>query len=359
MYNDRINKRIERYRKFFSTAEPDQIMVCVSPYTFEKAYDGYNGIGKKLNEWKFPNDIPEYISCQINNIEHFLEITNDIDDDYVPNISPFLGVGFLCAMMTGQDVIFTEDTSWSHEIFKDYNKLEELDFNRNNRHQRLMQNLFAELTKKQKENFTIGSLSHFAPIDMANAVRGNNLFYDYYDNPEPLKLLLYKIADYTIKCEENLKEITGYVQDGYTTASMWLPGKGLFMSEDAADLGSSETYKNFAMPATQKILNHFGGGYVHHHAKGWQIHKEIASLKNMTAVEFSWDPNCERPVDHLEELYEYHSHLVPLQIRCRPEDVYKYIDIMRKFRLIIMLNVDSVQEGIDVVNFLNDQGVHK
>ncbi len=357
MYNDRILKRIDRYCKFFDREESNQVMVCVSPYTFEKAFEGFKGKGKKLNEWNFPNDIDDYISCCIASMKHYLDVTNDIDDDYVPNISPFLGVGFLGAMLTDEDVVFTEDTSWSHAAFKGWSKLQDFSYSLDNKYQQIMQGLFRELKSKQDESFTIGTLSHFAPIDMANAILGNQLFYDYYDHPEQLKYLLDKIADYTINCEERLKAITGYVQDGYTTASMWFPGKGLFMSEDAADLGSSELYREFAMPATQKILNHFGGGYIHHHAKGWQIHKDITELDSMSAVEFSWDPNCLRPVDHLEELYNYHGHTIPLQIRCTPEDVYKNIDIMRKFRLIIMLNVESVKEGIEVAQFLKNEGV--
>ncbi len=357
MYNDRVLERIERFRIFFEKDEPEQVMVCVSPYTFDNAFVGFNSNGKKLKEWRFPEDIEQNISSQIAYMDYYLEVTDGLDDDYVPIVSPFLGVGFLGAMLTGRDVVFTDDTSWVHDTVDDWDEALSLKYDPQNRHQILIQSILRELKKKQKENFTIGSMSHFAPIDMANAVRGNTLFYDYYDNPQKVKALLGRIVDYTIDCQRALRDITGEVEGGFTTASMWMPGDGLFMSEDAGDLGSSELYREFAMPATQKVLSHFGAGFVHHHAKGWQIHKDITKLKDMTAVEFSWDPNCPRPVDHLDELYAYHTHKVPLQIRCRPEDIYKNIEIMRKFRLIIMLNVENVGEAQDVLNFLKDKGL--
>ena len=53
---------------------------------------------------------------------------------------------------------------------------------------------------------------------------------------------------------------------------------------------------------------------------------------------------------------EYHTRL-PLMIRCTAEDVYRYIDQMKRGRVVLMLNVDTVEEGREVMRFIRKHSI--
>lgn len=200
-------------------------------------------------------------------------------------------------------------------------------------------------------DFFLSTGSHMAPSDLANAIRGNDFFLDLYDETEKLGLLLGQCADAVIALHQHLNGYIPEQTEGSATGAMWFPNDSPFLSEDAADLVSPELYKKQLFPNTQRILDAIGGAYIHHHAKGWHNHTAIASLKHLSAVELSWDPNCPRPVDHLEEFAEL-SLKVPMQTRCTAQDIYQKMDEIMQCRLSLMVNVQSQEEAVEVVDFV-------
>jgi hypothetical protein len=178
-----------------------------------------------------------------------------------------------------------------------------------------------------------------------------NGHYDIYDEPEQVHALMSKCAGAAIWLEKELRSIAGTVEGGTVTANMWFPGAAPYLSEDFTDLCSAASYRDIGMRHTQRILDEFGGAYIHHHGKGYHVHSEIARLRNLKTLEISLDPNGPKPVEHLDELFDLNGG-VPLMIRCAAQDVYRHIDSMKKGRLVIMLNIDNLEEGRDVVKFI-------
>jgi hypothetical protein len=102
---------------------------------------------------------------------------------------------------------------------------------------------------------------------------------------------------------------------------------------------------------TQKLLDHFGSGYIHHHAKGRHIHSAVASLNKLKLLEISLDPNMPRPIDDLPSLFEEQNGL-PLMIRCHAKDVFEKIEDLKRGRCVIMLNIDTLEEGREVMKLI-------
>ncbi|HML46327.1 MAG TPA: acetyl-CoA C-acyltransferase [Clostridia bacterium] len=145
-------------------------------------------------------------------------------------------------------------------------------------------------------------------------------------------------------------------EGGTVTANVWFPGKAPYLSEDFNDLCSPALYDAFGARHTARFLEHFQGGYIHHHAKGAHIHARIAKLPHLKLLEQSWDPNCSRPVDRLPELIEAHNGL-PLMIRCHARDVYEHIGELTQGRVVIMLNVDDVAQGRETMRFIRKHSI--
>jgi len=229
--------------------------------------------------------------------------------------------------------------------------IDKLRFDPMNRWIRFMRRYMQRAAELCEGDYCVSMLAAFAPSDLANALRGNEFFYDLYDEPEKSDHLLSICADAILSLYRELNPYTLEPDGGFCAGGLWMPGSGLFMSEDGADLCSPEHYRRHFFPQTQRIINETGGAYIHHHAKGWKIHAEIAKLKGLRFLEFSWDPNCPRPVDHLDELLEL-SLAVPLQIRCTLDDLKKYIDQIRQGRIAVMVNVDTLDEAKEAVRLV-------
>jgi hypothetical protein len=347
----KVFNRIERYKTFFSDTGPGQILATICPYTFDLDYSQWGLIERPLNSWNFVDDTNDYIEYRVKKLRCFLEYTKELDNDYIPEISASLGIGLNSAYLSGADIIVGEDTSWIHPVINDWEDMQKLETSKENKWVKVITQMSKRILELSDGDYIPSTFTHFAPIDMANALRGNQLFYDFYDDPEKVHELMSISTDAIIWLEKELRKYTGQVMGGTAVAGMWIPGGAPFLSEDNADLCSPEIYREFAFQYTQKAIDSMGGAYIHHHAKGYHVHSDFARLRGLKMLEISWDPNCPRPIDRLEEVYELNNGL-PLMTRCTAKDVYENIDALLRGRIVLMLDVNSLDEGKEVMKFI-------
>lgn len=350
-YQKNIIEKVEKFKAFFEDKSPGQILVLISPYTFPVDYGEFGFEDRPLSSWDFGRELSSFQEDRIARLRCFLRYTGELDNDYIPSISGGMGIGMNSAYFSGADIIFGEATSWVHPVVENWEDMEKLRTDPSNKWFRMLRQMTAESVEKSDGDYVTATFPHFSPTDMANALRGNQLFYDFYDDPEKVHGLMKKSSEAILWLERELRRITKPIMGGTVTANMWFPGEAPFFSEDVADLCSPEIYREFGAVYTQNVIGEIGGAYIHHHAKGLHVHKEIAKLRGLKTLEISWDPNCPRPVDRLEEVYG-DSNGVPLMIRCTAQDVYEKIEEMKKGRLILMLNIKDLQEGREVMRFI-------
>jgi hypothetical protein len=350
-YTRLIQERVSKYRQFLSDATPGQIMVNICPYTFEIDYACRDLQKKPFSSWDYDKQYRQFIERKADAVRYFMEYTKELDNDYIPAVSPDMGAGVNSGWFSGAEVIMGEDTSWVHPVILEWGDLGKLRVDESNRWVCLLKEMVRCSVDICDGGYVPGTFPHFGPGDMANALRGNELFYDIYDEPEMVHALMDKCADATIWLERELRRIAGTIEGGNVTANMWFPGPAPYLSEDFTDLCSADSFREFGFKYTQKMLDALGGAYIHHHAKGYHVHKEIAALKGLRTLEISLDPNGPKPAEHLEELFDLNGS-VPLMIRCSAQDVYRHIEEMKKGRLVIMLNIDNLDEGREVMRFI-------
>ncbi|HHY83469.1 MAG TPA: hypothetical protein GX505_12465 [Clostridiales bacterium] len=346
-----LEERILRYKAFYENKEPGQILVQISPYTFNIDYSPIGFKEKGLNEWDIEREAEDMIDAQIRSVRYFNEYTKGLDNDYIPIISASLGVGVNSSFLTGSDVVFGADTSWSHPVIHEWEDMDEISFNKENKWVQILKRMVKRSVDMCDGDYATMTYTHFAPSDMANALRGNQLFYDFYDYPEQVRKLMDICADATIALERELKTIVPDVMGGSAAAYAWMPGHALYLSEDAADLCSPAVYRDFCRAYTQKVIDAIGGAHIHHHGKGMHVHGEIVMLNNVHFIEISWDPNCPRPIDNLEKLIALNPDM-PIMTRCTVGDVYNKIDIIKQGRVMLMLIVKNLEEAKQAVAFI-------
>jgi hypothetical protein len=355
-YHSRILSLAGKYKQFFEDTTKGQILGVIAPWTFPIDYSPL-GLPPRggLDAWDFDRDYREFVEQSVRRLEYFISYTGDLDNDCVPALNINLGYGAHSAYFTGQRVIMGKETSWTSPFLDSWDKLEALRMDRESYWYRKIIEGYRYLKEFNRGNFALSGFANAGPADLANAVRGDALFYDLYDEPEKVHALLEKCAEAIIWLETDIaalvEPVSGEFGAGQVQANAWIPGRALYLSEDFNDLCSPEQFEDFGFRYTRKVIEHFGGAFIHHHSKGRHIHRSLARLPGLKLLEISWDPNCPRPIDNLPGILEEHGDL-PLAVRCTAADVYDKIGDIKQGRVILQLQITSLDEGREVMRFI-------
>lgn len=354
-FNASISRAMARYHEFFENPQPGQLLITIPPYTF--SIPSRPGVSQRtLMDWRPFEDAEKMAEAAVEGERYFAQYTQKVQSDYIPAVSPAYGIGLCSAFLSNAPVIPGIDTSWIHPAMDSLEDERPLKFDPENPWITFMRRYMKRARELWDGDFCVSTLCAMAPSDLANALRGNDLFYDLYDDPEGVRRLLDRCVEATVKLYGLIRPLAVAPDGGFTAAGMWMPGEGLYLSEDGADLCSPQFYRELFGPATQKLVDCIGGAYIHHHAKGWQIQPLISKIRGVRFLEFSWDPNCPRPVDHLDELLE-NSLTTPLQIRCTLADLKKYLPQMKQGRISMMVVVENLDEACESVRLVRNASI--
>jgi hypothetical protein len=344
-YRSDIEQVVDRYKRFYATQNPGAILIHVF-------VDPDGKIPYDLRNYSFPdlNENKRFIETYIANRECFLRGRLGVMDDYAPDIFIHHGIGIHSAYVAG-DIEFTEDTSWSHPVLQTWDDLDRLTLSEDNLWFRVLRQTAELYAERLRGKAGIATFYHYSPLDMANALRGNQIFIDFYDSPEQVKRLLDFCAQAIIWLEERLWPIVGDLVDGTPLWGSWLPGHALMMSEDVANMCKASDYWKWAGPWTQKVISTFEGALIHNHALGLHMQSQIAEMPGLKVLQISEDPNRPRPFEHLETIIA-NTKIIPLQIYCRPEEIEQAVQVSQKGRVILQTYVPTVEEANQIVKYV-------
>lgn len=307
----------------------------------------------KLNQYDFDTDtgIQTYIEDLCNAYGRCFDLRKEFMDDAMPLLSPVLGIGDYSAFVGG-DISFAADTSWSKPILDSIEGYKQLKPLGTAPWYRKFLDICERLLIASEKSGIPFMRGFFSPMDLAGALRGENLYYDFYDAPEALHGLLDYCADATIQFAEDIYRLARKYLGG-TKYGMWLFNGKINMSEDISCMISADQYREFSAPYTQKVIDHFGTGHMHTHSRAMYLVKEICSLRNVTKLWLATDPNQPKPIEHLSELVE-DAGSVCLAIDCECfNEIEKNIDQLHKGNFSLCLPVKTTEEAVAVIQRFN------
>jgi len=347
-YQPWLAKRLARWQTFMADPEPGRIMVNLATWAMDLKLPV---APRPLESWRFPDEAAAFADHSIARLRAELDLTRHIDDDRLPFLSPGIGIALNSLYYADGEMLVSAGTTWRHPVIRDWNDLGRLTCDPANPWLAATSAMNRRFVGAWDGDYCTQTFSHFAPMDMANALRGNELFTDFYDSPAEVHALMRRSAEAILWLEREQRRIVPTINGGTVIWGSWVSGCTVFMSEDAPDLCSPDLYREFGKPYTEQVSAAGGSCWIHHHAKGFHVHGEVAKVKGLAMGELSWDPNCPRPVDRLETIFEQNAG-VPLMIRCTAQDVYEKIEIMKRGRLALMLMTDSLPEAEEALAFI-------
>ncbi|MCL2751537.1 MAG: hypothetical protein FWE62_02145 [Firmicutes bacterium] len=131
------------------------------------------------------------------------------------------------------------------------------------------------------------------PFDTAHIVYGDAIFYDIYDDPAFMHHLM-DLSCYAIELgfSECLKVLPGSesIVAHYNDVVLPRSRGGLKISEDTSTLLSSGHIDEYVTPYTRRVLERFGGGYIHYCGKNDYLLEQILQEELICGLNFG-NPN--------------------------------------------------------------------
>ncbi|MBN2301670.1 MAG: hypothetical protein JXN60_04040 [Lentisphaerae bacterium] len=291
-YFAEFKKRIDRHRRFLESKSAGNLLVYVNRYRLPW-FDGF--LHRKLAErpmieWlkagRIDKMIAEYATLLRKDRPQFFAI----DDDAVPSVIVYWGIGGITSAMSGIDFFHDGTNSWLEPNLT-WAAIEQLRFDPENPGLQFALQINNALWKIWEEDFLILPFLHRSPLDAANGLRGTELFTEMYSDPEPVKQLINWCADWSIKTEKFLEaNVRHYGNIGTGAWGTWLPAGSVFVNGDPVGLISPEMQAEFDKPYTGKLFTATGGGFFHNHTLGLYQVMNVAGIPGILIQEFISDP---------------------------------------------------------------------
>lgn len=304
-----------------------------------------------LLRYNYEDDLEKYVLDWLTGLEASMRARRTVGDNFIPNVSPMLGIGDYSAFVAGE-IYFARDTSWSKPLLSelsDYVALPPLGSSPWYRKFLRICELLLEGTKGTGIPFMRG---FFSPLDLAAALRGDAIYYDFYDDPETLHKLLDYCADCTIR----------FARDIYALAQRYLGDSefgmffldGINMSEDIACMIGADLYREFCAPHTQKVINAFGKGYMHCHSRAMYLIREICRLDGVATLWLAGDPNQPRPIDNIGSINR-DANRVSVKIDCGNfSEIISNKDLLKEGNYSVCLPVSDITEAEKLTERANE-----
>ncbi len=255
--------------------------------------------------------------------DHNYRIRREVEDDLLPVARVSFGSAAYGAYL-GAEVVFNGDAGWSRPLLADYDQLPQLRFDEQNEWIQRQQAACRHFAQVAQGKFAVCETEQMDGLNLAELLRGSAVYTDLYDYPQDLHRLLQFAAEFNIRFTDMQRELLApglfYAGGIFSIFRIWLPGRAVWVSVDAYGLCSVEVFREFGAPYLQRVIDFFGGGWIHLHSTALRLLPEIVGLSGIVGIGIYDDPNAPRGFDHLAGIRRI-SGDIPLQIDCRVEEL--------------------------------------
>jgi hypothetical protein len=189
------------------------------------------------------------------------------------------------------------------------------------------------------------------PMELANAVRGNDIFVDFMENPLFVHRLLEKLTGAILWYYPKLCSWADTIEGGnvFFGAYGWAGPNFLgHVSNDTAMLCSPEIYRDFGYPYESLIAERFGGMIYHIHNEKMHHIPQIASLPNLKLLAVTRDPKTPKTSDDLDRILSS-TGSVNLGLHVDSEDLRLHINDFKSRNILLKVYCRDKEDARDII----------
>lgn len=274
-------------------------------------------------------------------------------DDAVPTARPNIGdYGF--GAYVGADVVFGEGGAYAKPFLATLEDLTHLRFDPDNRWVTLLDESTRYFAEQAEGLCATSIIETTDSLNFAENVFGSNIFLEIYDHPRELADLFDFAYEVTLRLIElQRKHIRGFAGGYFDLHEEWLPGGCVWLSIDAWGHCGAKAFRELGKAHLQKMVDHFGTGWLHMHNSHLHLLEDVATVKNLVGIGILDDPKqipCFQRLARIQEL----TGDIPLQINCRKAE---FLAAMEEGTLPrnVMYWIDSGVESVEEANAIMER----
>jgi hypothetical protein len=309
---------------------------------------------RSLKGWNLPDNLKEYLDACIDTFTDYWLSRQSVDDDLIPALSPWYGISEHTAFIGGS-VEFSDTTSWHKQYLTDFNNLCMLKLEEDNVWLRAVADGIRYMKQKLAGRAAVKLRGGSCPLDIANALRGNEIFTDFYDDEYKVHELLEFCTIAEKWMFDHQLEAAGDFYGGVISGfDVWLPGHSVgHLAEDTSCLCSPDIYMEFGLPYTKKLLEGYDCAFMHTHALGRHSLSHIASIEKIKFIEISSDPNCERAIEIYKKMAEVLKDKIVI-VELTYDEIKDNLEFLKNSRTIIWHSARDIDEAMDTVKLVRE-----
>ncbi|MGI5893662.1 MAG: uroporphyrinogen decarboxylase family protein [Candidatus Merdivicinus sp.] len=308
---------------------------------------------KPLNQWNFDTQLKEFLDACLLQQETIWSNRMDVADDLIPSMYPRFGIAEHSAYLGGE-VQVEKTTSYHIPIVRSWKDVDRLHTDPHNKWFRYVMDGIAYIQEKGQGKIAARLRGGCSPTDLANFVRGNDLFTDFYDEPEEVHRLLEKCTEmegWFMKQQVDLYNgFCGGIIDGN---GVWAP-EGSFghLSEDWSYMCSPSMYEIFGKPYTKKLIEPYQNALMHLHGGGAHVIPGVASIDKITYIQIVQDPSQPAPVD-IYKKYEKELADKVIILAATGQEIEDNLDFLEGKRVIFQTQASTFEEAKRLVDLVH------
>jgi len=208
--------------------------------------------------------------------------------DAVPSVRANMGVGVLATFFGLKQQVFPDKMPWITEHISldaalDYDA-EQSPFSADIR-------IALERSAFLAEVFAGSGITPFCfdtqgPFDLAHLAIGDEIFLALYDEAEKVHRLLNLCTRLIIRVTRSYKEAVGEPLTGGRHSNGLAMRGGVRICEDTSTLLNAEQIAEFVVPYTRRVLQAFGGGWVHYCGKNDHLCAAVLAMPEAHGLNF-------------------------------------------------------------------------
>jgi hypothetical protein len=343
-FKKNLEEVIDRNRRFWSREATTKILAKIDL-----------GEGGTMRMWEralAPGTCPDYRRM----FEVFLrdfQRREFLLDDAMPTARPNIGdYGF--GAYVGAEVVYGEGGAFAKPFLPSLDGVQALRFDPGNRWVRLLEESSRYFAEKAEGLFATSIVETCDGLNFAENVFGSGIFLEIYDHPRELLELFDFALEVNIRLIELQRRYIRKCAGGYFDLhEEWLPGDCVWLSIDAWGQCSPEDFRRLGKPHLQKIIEHFGSGWLHMHNSHLHLLEEVVTVKDLVGIGILDDPKQAPCFGRLAEIQRTTGD-IPLQINCRRQAFLAALEAGTLPRN-VMYWIDSGVESVEVANAIMDR----
>ncbi|MGC8782601.1 MAG: hypothetical protein ACP5UQ_17205 [Anaerolineae bacterium] len=337
---------VARCRAFYAAHEPGHFLINAHVPADAPAVP-------PLYEFDLDRQLTVWLDHQLDAARAEWAAKAGLDDDTVPSICPRFGIAEHSAWL-GADVQLQETTCLPIPILKTPADLERLTLSTATRWHRIMRDSYAYLYGRNDGSFFVSVRGTMAPMDMANAIRGDDLFSDFLTAPQFVHRLMAFLVTAIRWYYDQVWAWADDVAGGriFMYHSSWMGPRTIgHLSNDAAMLCSPKIYDAFGFPYERQLVEGYAGVLYHVHNEKLHFAPRVAQLPNLTLLEVTNDPKTPSALEDLPRVLAA-TGTANLMLHATSDQVRAHIGELKGRNVLLDVTCADRADAEDIVAFV-------